>query len=67
MDWGIWFGKLWKGALAAGAAALIGYLIMAVKGLEGDAGAPQWLLLLVPLILHGLGLLNNLVKHLGED
>jgi len=63
MNWKIFGNKLWKGAIAAAAAAAIAYLIAALKGLETADGVPQWLLLLTPLILHGLSQLNNLIKH----
>ena len=63
MKWDIWFSKLWKGAIAAAAAAVISYLVAEIPNVPLTAQDPKWLLLLSALVLHGLGQVNNWLKH----
>ena len=65
MDWGIWLRKAGLGLVTTAAAAAVAYAISQVQALQTTTGVSPWLLVIAPVVLHGLGLLGNLVKHSG--
>jgi len=65
MDWGIWLRKAGLGLLTAAGAAAVTYAIAQVQALQTATGVSPWVLVIAPVVLHGLGLLGNLVKHSG--
>jgi hypothetical protein len=65
MDWKIWARKSLVGGAVAGALGIIAYLTTQAEALGHDPTAAAWIALLAPLVLHGLGVLANTIKHWG--
>ena len=64
MKWVEWFRKLAVGSLTTAAAGIIAYLIAVVTNLVQEPGTPALVVLIGPVVLHVLGMLANLVKHI---
>jgi hypothetical protein len=63
MRWDIWARKAAVGALVAAGLGACGALVVSLQGLQGNVDAPVWVAGLIPMALHGIGLLQNWLKH----
>jgi len=63
VNWRIWGRKTAIGLLIALGLSAVSYLTLQVQGLMDDPSAPAWFAVFSPVVLHGLGCLQNWLKH----
>lgn len=66
MNWNIVLRKLWRGTLVAGALGVVAFFMAQADVLSKDPRAAAWVAIAAPLVLHYLGVAQNIVKHWGE-
>lgn len=66
MNWITWANKLWKGAIVAGALAILGYLYAAADVAAHDANAAPYVALAMPIIMLLIQQLQNAIKHWND-